>query len=128
MRNGIATMKRILPVVASFSLLLACLNASALSGNEWKQLSVFQRNAYIWGVADAWQNLAQMEKSAKDQPQRSSAVLFTNVAGCVSKGMTYGQISAIVEKYMDDHPSEWHYEMASLAWTAVQIACKSSPQ
>ena len=90
--------------------------------------SALQRNAYIRGVADTWQNLTLLEDSAKEPRQHSSTALFTDVGRCVSKGMTYGQIGAIVEKYMDDHPSEWHYQMASLAWTAVHMACKSSPQ
>ena len=38
--------------------------------------------------------------------------------------MTYGQIIAIVEKYMKDHPEAWHYRMASIVFSAVQATCK----
>lgn len=111
-------------VLASLFMLFVPLDASALSGNEWKQLAPSSRIGYIWGVADAWQNLATILKSAKEGPQHSSTAPFTDLAVCIGKGMTYEQVSTIVEKYMEDNPSAWHYDMASLAWTAVDKACK----
>lgn len=109
--------------LASLFMLVAPRDALALSGNEWKQGSPSSRSAYISGVADTWQILAVIEKMNKETSQHPSAALFTDLTICMGKGMTYGQVSAIVEKYMEDNPSEWHHAMAWLAWRAVNRAC-----
>jgi hypothetical protein len=106
-----------------FWLLLLTVDAVAMSGNEWKQLPRSSRDAYIWGVVDTWQNLAATLTLRKAVSPSPSEAQFTDLARCLSEGMTYGQISAIVKKYMEDNPSEWHYGMASLAWSAVHKAC-----
>jgi Rap1a immunity proteins len=54
--------------------------------------------------------------------ERSKA-FYRDVTRCLRKGITYGQITAIVQKYMENNPSQWHYDMASLTWNAVNEAC-----
>jgi len=102
---------------------LLTVDAAAINGNEWKQLPRSSRDAYIWGVTDTWKNLADAVTLRKEGSPSPSVALFTNLVRCLQQGMTYGQISAIVEKYMEDNPSKWHHDMASLAWTAVFNAC-----
>jgi hypothetical protein len=38
-------------------------------------------------------------------------------------GMSYGQVNSIVEKYMEDNPSQWHYDMAGLIRVAMNEPC-----
>src|SRR5262245_50870593 len=103
--------------------LLFAAEAGAISGNEWKQLPDMTREGYVYGVVDAWANFTQMiEPSGK--PSTSGAVrLFTDLSRCVRKGMTYGETIAIVHKYMENNPSQWHSDMSSLVWTALNEVC-----
>ena len=41
----------------------------------------------------------------------------------MKNGMTYKQVSAITDKYIDENPTEWHYAMPDLIWSAVAKAC-----
>jgi hypothetical protein len=89
-------------------LIIACVlfavEANAISGNQWKQLSQTQQQTYVIGVLDAWDNLAQVALLVKQQP--SSVTGFTELVKCVQKGMSYSQINAIVQKYMENNPSQ----------------------
>ena len=48
--------------------------------------------------------------------------MFIQAAECV-KDKPYSQDIAIVEKYMRDHPENWHYPMANSVWLAIGDAC-----
>jgi hypothetical protein len=37
--------------------------------------------------------------------------------------MAYEQTVAIIDKYMQNNPAEWHQSMASLVWVAMNEAC-----
>jgi hypothetical protein len=39
------------------------------------------------------------------------------------KGKPYGQAAAIVDKYMKDHPEEWHKPMAGIVLVAIVSTC-----
>jgi hypothetical protein len=39
---------------------------------------------------------------------------YTSVVNCIKNKMTYAQVAAIVEKHMEENPSDWHYAMPSL--------------
>ena len=104
-------------------LLFAVDGNGAMSGNDWKQLRLGEQQAYVWGVVDTWTNFTQaIEPSGK--PSSSEVLkMFTDLTRCVRKGLTYGQMVAIVQKYMENNPSQWHFAMASLVWTAIDEAC-----
>jgi hypothetical protein len=96
--------------------------AASMSGNEWKQLYRGEQNTYVWGVVDAWQNLQQAALLLEQQP--SVVTSFTKLVKCINEGMTYGQVVAIVQKYMENNPSKWHESMSWLVWIALSEACK----
>lgn len=92
--------------------------ASAMNGNRWMRLSEATQDLYVAGVMDAWEHVTAISKT---NPEIAN---FVRIVSCASdRGMTYGQIAAIVKKYMKDNPAEWHYTMASLVWTAMNDAC-----
>ena len=99
-------------------------SAEALTGNDWKNLPADSREAYVWGVADTWSAVRSLNKAppVAEKPDRPTRMMI-ELAECVSRGMTYGQISAIVEKYMIDNPGTWHSSMAYIIWIAVLKAC-----
>jgi hypothetical protein len=41
------------------------------------------------------------------------------------KGMTYGQVNAIVDKFLKEHPEYWHYDLADIVYNAIT---KTSPK
>jgi hypothetical protein len=96
-------------------------NATAMTGNEWKALSPTSRTAYVLGVMDAW-GMLDMAVKATIQPEGISS-MFTKLIRCAEKGMSYGQVISIVEKYIEGHPSQWHHDMAGLIWVAMNGAC-----
>ena len=108
-------------VVALFTGLAT--EATAISGNEYRALLDIQRLFYLAGVLDGWSNVLEplralnVDVSVVDQ-------MFQRVFDCVAKGMTRGQVMAIVDKHMNDHPEAWHYTAGSTAWVAMNEACK----
>jgi Ssp1 endopeptidase immunity protein Rap1a len=103
--------------------LLFASEASAISGNEWQQGNTDEQRFYVWGVIDAWQHLKQVA-ALSVLPPSGAITIFTKLAKCVSeRGMTYGQMFAIVQKYMENNPAEWHYAMVSLVWSALNRGC-----
>jgi hypothetical protein len=39
------------------------------------------------------------------------------------RDMTNGQVQAILEKYLADHPAEWHHQLADIATNALVLPC-----
>jgi Rap1a immunity proteins len=107
--------------LAILFLFMPTVTFSAATGNEWRALSPATRDGYLLGVLDAWVLLDAVTKESVQPVGRAS--IFTRLVGCLGKDMTYGQAIAIVEKYMQDNPSEWHQNMAFLAWIAIDRAC-----
>ena len=100
--------------------LLFAVEATATSGNEWKQLTETQRLHYIAGVLDAWDDLGAMVPANQ---QSSVVTSFAKLVRCAG-GMYYTQIDVIVQKYMENHPAKWHGGMVSLLWLALNEACE----
>src|SRR5207249_2188985 len=87
-------------ILISFQLLgLWPVSASALNGNEWKQINEGQRGSYIMGVVDTWANVVELVKLRKDHRATAAEQLIMNNVECAQKKMTYNQIFAIVDKY-----------------------------
>jgi hypothetical protein len=96
-------------------------HAGAVTGHEWIQWSAHCRTTYVMGVTDTWQNVETVRRAGNRQEEGSS--IFTPLIDCMRQRMTYIQITAIVNRYLENNPAEWHYDMASLVWTAMNEAC-----
>jgi hypothetical protein len=78
-------------------------------GNDYiKGDEIFQLG-YIAGVSDTMAFLAYKGEGG------GSVILFNNR----TKGMTLGQVHAIVGKYMKDNPQLWHFSMSNLVFNAM---------
>jgi len=116
-------MKAIKILLVLFSLYYAQ-SALAIDGNDWNKLPNDNQHAYTVGVIDAWQNII----GYCGAPQTACFPIkgmFESIVSCTSN-RPYGQIAAIVAKYMKDHPEGWHYDMASIIFTALSQACKKT--
>jgi hypothetical protein len=97
----------------------------AMTGNEYRSYSVLAKVSYVNGVMEGW-TIANHFMGRDGEPDVRWESSVGSVARCAEKKMTTGQVSAIVEKYMDTHPAEWHYNMAALIWSAMVDVCPLS--
>jgi hypothetical protein len=73
-------MSRVVPIMLCG--LLSTGNASAFSGNEWKQLPPQARATYVWGVTNTWSHAVGLMKmlAVKTKPpgeRNTEAALLT---------------------------------------------------
>ena len=105
-----------------YLLVAPSVSLAATSGNEWKGLSEPTRLAYVGGVLDGWQAMHAALPAGNDG---AYVERFGRLPACaVRKGMTRQQTLAIVDKYMTDHPGEWHVPMPFLIWSAMNAVCE----
>lgn len=77
------------------------------------------------GVLDELSSNMNLCDSLKDPRYCSFIKSMHEPVSCITD-RPYSQITAIVEKYMKDHPEKWNYDMASIVWTAISEACKKN--
>jgi hypothetical protein len=121
-KNGGLEMARKVNVLIAACLFFA-VDAEAISGDEWRRLSQTAQQYYVIGVLDGWDNLGTITLLAEQQPPVGTG--FTRQIEC-TVGMASVQINAIIQKYMESNPSQWHYNMALLVWTALDEVCAST--
>jgi hypothetical protein len=82
-----------------------------MTGNFSKELPDDARLIYVSGFIDGM-------LVAATAPGPSTGILK-----CTGDTMPYGQIKAIVSKYIADHPEKWHLSLSALAAAALWEAC-----
>jgi len=96
----------------------------AVTGREWQQWSAHCRTTYVMGVTDTWQNVEIVRRAGGRQEEGAS--IFTPLINCMRQRLTYLQITAIVNTYLENNPAQWHYDMASLVWSAMHEVCTTT--
>ena len=98
---------------------------AALSGTEYRRLQETLKVVYVRGILDGWFQLEVIRMSAKVESRFEDDVLYGSIVRCMAGRMMTGeQTKAIVDKYVNEHPAQWHEEMAFLVWMAMNEACK----
>lgn len=82
-------------------------------GNTYRELPDDSRRAYISGVIDGFFFAPVWGGSS----EKVFALL-----SCI-KEMTNQQLMAIVDRYLADHPSDWHLPMHDVTFTALGDVC-----
>lgn len=98
----------------------------AYNGNDWQGWNKTSKIIYVGGVADTWKYLAHMLKEYKPVTETDRNLVANSYLlahECLKTGMTYNQITAIVEKWMQDHPELWQNDMSSIVWAAMHESC-----
>jgi hypothetical protein len=87
-----------------------------ISGNKFMKMGL-SKNNYLMGVIDGifLSPFFEAEKSK-----------LRWIETCVT-GMSDYQITAIVDKYMNDNPIEWHESMNIIVYRAFSKSCPDSP-
>jgi hypothetical protein len=107
--------------------ILFTVHAAAVTGNEWKQLPLPAQETYVIGVVDTWNSLEKLRLTLGKGSEEASSIV-TPLVNCIKEKMTYGQMIAIVQKYIGDNPAHWHYDMPSIIRVAIHEACTSTEQ
>jgi hypothetical protein len=100
-----------LRVACSASLLIVAAPSFAVTGNEYRALSDYERAAWAMGVLEGiitTQVITTNEKSP--------------IAACVSK-FAPAQIRAILDKELAKSPELWHYPAAFTVWHSFHEIC-----
>jgi hypothetical protein len=87
---------------------------------EYLDLTSSFRAAYAAGLIDGIL-LAPMF----DGPDGSQRL--TSMKRCVTSGMTDVQVAGIIEKFVRDHPKNWHQSVHVEAYKAMLAACQVLP-
>ncbi|MBE3128416.1 MAG: hypothetical protein IMZ60_01925 [Actinobacteria bacterium] len=79
-----------------------------LKGNDYLKMSEEIKSAYVMGLIDMLLNQTRFYDS-EDYSNLNEA----------TNDMNIGQIKAIFDKYLEEHPEIWHLVASSLFWTAI---------
>ena len=99
--------------------------ASNFTGNDWRPLAAEARAMYALGVIDGVLEMGRHERSANPTLSSLLARIVEKLERCAGDRMTREQAVAIVEKYVTDHPEQWHLSMADLVLIAMGEGCPS---
>jgi len=82
--------------------------SSFLSGNDYLDLADAYKIFYVIGLLDMWSYVAY-----SDLPE------IYPIFRRKIKNMSMQQVEAIFDKYLEEHPEEWHFSAASIFTGAI---------
>ena len=97
-------------------------SASALTGNEWRALPAQARTTYVTGVVDNLMDFGAAIRSLVPAEKRTaSEKMLISFDDCMAKtARPPSQLVAIVDKYVKEHPTQWHSRMSGLVFEALR--------
>ena len=84
-----------------------------VEGRDYRTWPRIERTRYVMGAVDAY-----LASPIIGAPHRNASVLQT----CLMD-MSDTQMTAIVDKYLADHPEVWHYGMHIVVINSVRAVC-----
>jgi hypothetical protein len=105
-------------------------NTEVMTVNQWRQCLIAERYTYVWAVIDTWHTMIALEKLGPTKMEGDFpdfiVHLLTKLVACTKEGMTYSQMSAIVDKHVEENPALWHYPMPFFMLEAFGKVCKAT--
>jgi len=95
---------------------------ATIRGNDWRGLPPAAQQAYVAGVIDTWGDVVGRAIKGHREPTPNE-LFYKQLYECVGGKMPYEQIIAIVKKYIENNPAQWHARMADLVFTALSEPC-----
>jgi hypothetical protein len=92
----------------------------AITGTEWQNMNSSWRAGYVAGVLDGWAAAASQEF----EEGKSTSVWIHALTCLTTKKITYRQVAANTEKYVKEHPEEWHKDASLLVYSSVEEICR----
>jgi hypothetical protein len=123
-KQGATSMKLALSVLSTLGLFAAFAQVNRpphdlptplcfYKAGEFIELDEAHKNTYVAGLMDGF--LASGILGASDET-------VANLRAC-TKAMNTKQVSAIITKYVKDHPEAWHLPLSMGAYNALESAC-----
>ncbi len=84
-----------------------------VKAGKFLELSEFERVVYISGLSDGFYGSAMFGAGDETVDRLNSC----------TKDMDSKQVTAIVSKYVTDHPETWHLPLSVEAYNALNVAC-----
>ena len=121
--------KGILCVLICIAGVLVAPQASfSLDGNGYKNAGEVGQIWYIGGVLDGWyltSELSNVRLKQEGSAPSSAEKVAIHIVNCIDdRHMQFVQIKAIIDKYRDDRPNQWHYRMSAMVLSSLLDACK----
>jgi len=82
--------------------------ASFTPGNKYLNWTEIEKMCYLRGLIDMF-----FYEASYYDPKLYSSLKAT------AKDMSIGQIKAIFDKFLEEHPEKWHWSSAGLFWEAM---------
>lgn len=123
-RRGAAAL--VVAVVILVMMAMAFANENTITGNKWREFSAELRLWYVIGVVDGILEATALLQAAEPRRPLGGNLFADFVARtrtCLVDTMTRMQVGAIVDKYVKDHPAQWHFPMTILTVSALREAC-----
>jgi hypothetical protein len=89
--------------------------AAFQNGNSYRQSTELLKIRYVMGIVDSIQTLSEWKELASPDT--------LNLNTC-TKSLTAGHIVAIVDKYLESNPEQWHLTMGGHVINALLQACE----
>jgi hypothetical protein len=104
-------------------------SAAAVTGNDWRALPASARATYVSGVVDNLVDFGAAVRSLVPAEKRTaSEKMLVSFEDCIAKTpRPPSQLVAIVEKYVQDNPGQWHTRMSGLVFEALRCKDASAP-
>jgi hypothetical protein len=101
---------------------------NTITGNTYRGWSTLQRFLYIAGVSGGIQYGAVAMKQVVKKTEKEKIIVKGPVEGLLEANdcigdKPYGQLQAIVELYLKEHPQKWNEPMLLLVLDAVTFNC-----
>lgn len=108
-------------VIVTGMLTMNAESALSLDAQHWQQLPDSAKRYYVLGSVEAWNEALRF---TSDVSEAGLDGMLNAVMPCVErKKLNLDHLLATVQKYVNDHHSDWHMEMAAVVFTAVSQAC-----
>jgi hypothetical protein len=101
-------------------------SAAAVTGNDWRAMTWTAKAAYVSGAVDSLLDFGMAVRSLVPAEKRTaSEKMLVSFEDCIAKTpRPPGQLVAIVDKYIKEHPAQWHARMSGLVFEALR--CKDA--
>jgi hypothetical protein len=103
-------------------------NDYVFTGQGWREWSPEARVGFVAGYSRGYARgylQGFMDRSTIIADAKRGRQAATDPVTSRTSKMTYGQIVAITDKYVTDHPEKWHKHISDLLSEAITKACAS---
>ena len=109
-------------LLLSILVILGLGNAHAITGYELQTMNSSWRGGYVAGVLDAWAEAASVEHK-----EGKSDTPWIQILSCiVTKKISYRQVALTVDRYVKEHPEQWHNEASALVYLSLVDVCRNA--